>query len=98
MAGFLFSAIGKLVSTVVLALGLCLLSIYYWPTGLLLAQDLASLLHEKIRAPAFLDQRQLAFYRQLVGDTTILGIFVTAIARLLVEALAYTGGALLHRR
>ncbi|WOI53229.1 hypothetical protein [Parvularcula sp. LCG005] len=90
--GILFRASGKLLATAIVALGIFILSFMFWPKGILWLQDGAAWFVDTVRTPGFLDEKATVLYRTFVNDSTVLGILVTAIARLVVEIVAFVFG------
>lgn len=96
--GILLRASTKLVATFIVTLALFLLFFMFFPKGIIALQDLAAGLNDLIRTPAFLDEQAMALYRTFINDSTLLGVIVTAIARLLIEVVAYVVGGLYGHR
>jgi hypothetical protein len=90
--GILLRSGTKFLITVVLAIVLFVGAFVVWPDFILGLQDTSAWIIDQIGRPGFLEKRELALYRQFVTENTILGILVTAIARAIVEVIAYLVG------
>ncbi len=82
----------KLVATFFLVIILMILGFAFAPGAVTGLQDFANMIEGQVRNPG-LDNQGTMLFRMLVNENTIFGIFMTLIARALVEFAAWAGGS-----
>ena len=96
--GILIRAITKLIATFAVAVGLFALSFMYFPQGIEWVNMAAQFMGGAIGNPTFLGEDAAALFTTYVTDSTLLGVIVTAIARVLIEAVSFLFGGMLGDR
>lgn len=82
----------KLVATFFLVIILMILGFAFAPSAITGLQDFANTIEGHVRNPG-LDNQGTVLFRMLVNENTIFGIFMTLIARAIVEFAAWAGGS-----
>lgn len=98
MLGIPIRATTKFIATVIVALGLFVGSIRFAPGLLDYALMISERINDFIPQGAFLDNEGQSTWSTFVDDRTILGVVVTAVARVLIESVSFIGGAFGGRR
>lgn len=88
----IWRALLKVLATIVMALVLFILMFSFFPAGVDYLLRVAEVINDLIDVSALMSDRDYINYRNFVNDTTIMGVIMAAIARLVVEILAYLSG------